>query len=126
MDRCPVPLDPSQEQRIETLKKLEKPSKSQKTELKFLKGLRWMKTRTVRGREQHVKELEAVDEFTKCYMNINRLDVLLCYKLPDGKLRHILDYHTEVPSRHIQSPFACVTSSTVNVAAFKKKYGVSE
>ena len=85
-----------------------------------------MKTRTVRGREQHVKELEAVDEFTKCYMNINRLDVLLRYKLPDGKLRHILDYHTEVPSRHIESRFACVTSSTVKVAAFKKKYGVFE
>ena len=65
MERCPVPLDPSQEQRIKTLKKLEKPSKSQKTELKFLKGLRWMKTRTVRGREQHVKELEAVDEITE-------------------------------------------------------------
>ena len=120
------PLDPSQKQHFKTLKKLKNPSKIQKTELKFLKGLRWIKTISVKGREQHVKELEAVDVFTEGLMKIYRFDIPLRYKLPDGKFRNLLDYLTGVPKRHIESPFACVTSFTVNVTAFKKKYGISD
>ena len=121
-----MPLDPSQEQRISTLESMENPSKWQKQELKSLKNLRWIKTRTVRGREVHTEALETVDQATELLMTIERTDVPLKYKLPDGKLKHLMDYCTEVPARHIESPYACVTSSTVDEERFKKRFGLGQ
>ena len=105
---------------------MENPSKWQKQELKSLKSLRWIKTRTVRGREVHIEALETVDQATELLMTIDRTDVPLKYKLPDGKLKHLMDYCTEVPARHIESPYACVTSSTVNEERFKKRFGLGQ
>ena len=115
-------LDPAQEDRIATLEKTFNPSVSQKNELKFLTSLRWVKTRTVRGREAHVKQFEAVDVPTEGLMTMDRFDVPLIHKLPDAKIKHILDFHTEVPSRQIKSAFACVTSSSTKEEEFKKRH----
>ena len=120
-----VSLDPAQEQRIETLRNLPELSKAQKIELKFLRGLRWAKKRTVNGRKQHIEALETVDSVTERLMTMDRLDVPLKYKLPDAKLKHILDFNTKVQSRQITSPYACVTSSNVNEAKFKRRYNLS-
>ena len=121
-----VPLDPSQEQRISTLESMQNPSKWQKQELKSLKNLRWIKTRTVRGREGHTEALETVDQATELLMTMERTDVPSKYKLPDGKLKHLMDYCTEVPARHIESPYTCVTSSTVDEERFKKRFGLGQ
>ena len=99
-------------------------SDAQKEELKFLKSLRVVKTRTVRGREQHVSFLEPVDAATDKLMTLERQDVPLKYKLPDAKIRHILDFYTEVPRRHITSPYACVTSSEMDEEKFKKRFNL--
>lgn len=124
LDRDPVALDPSQEQRISNLESMPEKSEAQKTELKALQELRWIKTRTVRGREQHVAALEKVDGPTEALMTIERLDVALKNKLPDGKIRHILDYFTDVPSRRINSPYVCVTSSKADKNRFNKRYNL--
>ena len=86
-----------------------------------MKSLQVVKTRTVRGREQRVSFLEPVDAATDKLMTLERLDVPLKYKLPDAKIRHILDFYTEVQRRHITSPYDCVTSSELDEEKFKKR-----
>ena len=125
LDEKQEQLDPGQELRIETLENMKELSKAQQEELKFLRSLRWVKTRTLRGREKHVAAIEPVDAVTEKLMTIDRVDVPLKYKLPDGKIKHILDFYTEVTQRHITSPYACVTSSDVNEEKFKKRFNVA-
>ena len=83
-------MNPGDEDRLERLKSLENPSVHQKAELKKLKSMKEAKTRTVRFREKRMKKQEFVETDTEKLMTINREDVALKYKLPDGKLVHIL------------------------------------
>lgn len=118
-------MNPGDEDRLERLKSLENPSVHQKAELKKLNSMKEAKTRTVRFREKRMKKQELVEADTEKLMTIDREDVALKYKLPDGKLVHILRTHSE-QSKQMKSKFGLVTSSAMDKKKYYERFNLNE
>ena len=78
-----------------------------------------VKTRTVRRREVHIKEMKAVDSVTERLITINRMDVQLEYKLTESCAM----YWTRMYRRgKFPSVFALVTSTKLGEEILKSPY----